>query len=202
MLHEKAASRKSKLEHENEVSETGLLKLSEVPSFWGHCQIWLLYKRDAKSCRTPFSLPLFRPSAKTQVFFFFLQTTHSLLYSCLPWFLTELPTLPTGLSNSCIRFFFLFFFVLLPRASRSWTQTRGQDFEGESHETTRITGGENGRRREGKKNKIWLSFHKPGGGAEPLELSYAPGRRSPLVEALVHETRTTVLILYTQYHQR
>lgn len=99
-------------------------------------------------------------------------------------------------------FFSCFFSFLLPRASRSWTQTRGQDFEGESHETTHITGGENGRRREEKKNKIWLSFHKPGGGAEPLELSYALGKRSPLVEALVHETRTTVLILYTQYHQR
>lgn len=203
MLHEKAASRNSKLEHENEVSETGLLqKLSEVPSFWGHCQIWLLCERDTKSCRTQFSLPLFCPFAKTQFYFFFLQTTHS-LYSCLPWFLTELPTSPTGPSNSCIRFFSCFFFLLLlPRASRSWTQTRGQDFEGESHETTHITGGENGRRREEKKNKIWLSFHKPGGGAEPLELSYALGKRSPLVEALVHETRTTVLILYTQYHQR
>lgn len=110
MLHEKAASRNSKLEHENEVSETGLLqKLSEVPSFWGHCQIWLLCERDTKSCRTQFSLPLFCPFAKTQFYFFFLQTTHS-LYSCLPWFLTELPTSPTGPSNSCIRFFFLFFF--------------------------------------------------------------------------------------------
>lgn len=108
MLHEKAASRNSKLEHENEVSETGLLKLSEVPSFWGHCQIWLLYEWDAKSCRTPFSLPFFFcPFAKT-VFFFFLQTTHR-LYSCLPWFLTELRALPTGPSNSCIRFFFFFF---------------------------------------------------------------------------------------------
>lgn len=112
MLHEKAASRNSKLEHENEVSETGLLqKLSEVPSFWGHCQIWLLCERDTKSCRTQFSLPLFCPFAKTQFYFFFLQTTHS-LYSCLPWFLTELPTSPTGPSNSCIRFFFLFFFFL------------------------------------------------------------------------------------------
>lgn len=68
-----------------------------------------LVQARRQSCRTPFSLPLFCPFAKTQVFFFFLQTTHSLLYSCLPWFLTELPTLPTGPSNSCIRFFFLFF---------------------------------------------------------------------------------------------
>lgn len=43
-----------------------------------------------------------------QFFFFFLQTTHR-LYSCLPWFLTELRALPTGPSNSCIRFFFFFF---------------------------------------------------------------------------------------------
>lgn len=203
MLHEKAASRNSKLEHENEVSETGLLqKLSEVPSFWGHCQIWLLCERDTKSCRTQFSLPLFCPFAKTQFYFFFLQTTHS-LYSCLPWFLTELPTSPTGPSNSCIRFFFLVFFFcfvaqsfailnankrarLWGRISRDHAYHRRWEWE--------ETGG--------KKNKIWLSFHKPGGGAEPLELSYALGKRSPLVEALVHETRTTVLILYTQYHQR
>lgn len=170
MLHEKAASRNSKLEHENEVSETGLLqKLSEVPSFWGHCQIWLLCERDTKSCRTQFSLPLFCPFAKTQFYFFFLQTTHS-LYSCLPWFLTELPTSPTGPSNSCIRFFFLvfFFFVLLPRASRSWTQTRGQDFEGESHETTHITGGENGRRREEKRTKYGCHFTNQVEGPSPL----------------------------------
>lgn len=75
-----------------------------------------LVQARRQSCRTPFSLPLFCPFAKTQVFFFFLQTTHSLLYSCLPWFLTELPTLPTGPSNSCIRFFFLIFFCFVAQS--------------------------------------------------------------------------------------
>lgn len=37
-----------------------------------------------------------------------------------------------------------------------------------------------------RKTKYGCHFKKPGG-AEPLELSYALGKRSPLVEALVHE---------------
>lgn len=130
--------------------------------------------RCTKAATPPVFPPIVLSFAKTQDFFFLFTATHS-LHSCLPWFLTTFPTLCTGSSTSCIRFTFFFFFAqsfaILNKNKRA--RLRGRISRDHAYHRRWEYG-----RREGEKNKIWLSFQKTRWSGTPWVV-ICPGQTEP-----------------------